>query len=119
MTINIVPATSPNSIPAVNVIMINQQKTFIDFNITPTLPGIVYYQLQLGRNMPAIDIIQHQIYLKNNQYTIESNSDFMTYMYTNDRDVRIGVSIRTASGVFTLRQSNMLPDRYYTFCVYL
>lgn len=70
VTINIVPAVSPNSIPAVNLIMINQQKTFIDFNITPTLPGIVYYQLQLGGNKPAIDIIQHQVYLKNNQYTI-------------------------------------------------
>ena len=43
----------------------------------------------------------------------------MTKMYTDDRDVRIGVSIRTASGVFTLRQANMLPERYYTFCVYL
>jgi hypothetical protein len=33
--------------------------------------------------------------------------------------MKVGVSVRSAIGVFTLRQSNLLPERYYTFCAYL
>lgn len=42
-----------------------------------------------------------------------------TAMYVKDRDLRVGAEIRSTSGVFTLRQNNMLPERYYTLCAYL
>jgi hypothetical protein len=34
--------------PSVTVTMINQQKTFIDFNLTLNVDGIVYYNLFIG-----------------------------------------------------------------------
>lgn len=45
----------------------------MDFNITPNIPGIVYYYLKIGQNQTAMDLTQLKIYLKNNQFKIESN----------------------------------------------
>ena len=97
----------------------NRQKTFLDFNIIPTVPGNLFYELRLGQNVSPMDIADLQLYLKNNQTILQSNNDFFDYLYTTDRYQRVGVSTRQASGVFTLRFNNLLPERFYTLCVYL
>jgi len=34
--------------PTVQVLMINQQKTFVDFNLTLNVDGLLYYELFIG-----------------------------------------------------------------------
>ena len=58
--------------------MINQQKTFIDFNLTLNVDGIVYYHLFIGDSSndakSAEDI---QVNLKNHQTILQSKADYM------------------------------------------
>lgn len=119
VTITIGAAIVLPASPSVSIILINRQKTFLDFNITTSVPGTVFYHLELGQNVAAMDITELQVKVKNNNTIVESMNDFLSYVYTGDRDKRVGFSVRSAAGQFTLRQSNMLPERYYTFCAYL
>ena len=73
--------------PSIIVTMINQQKTFIDFNLTLNVDGIVYYNLFIGdsaANTRSAESIQ--IYLKNQVSTVQSRADFMSTLYLSDRD---------------------------------
>jgi hypothetical protein len=57
VTFNVVnlPATPT---PTVSIIMINQQKTFVDFNITQNVDGILYYELYIGDS--SADVLSSQ-----------------------------------------------------------
>lgn len=48
VTITIGPAISLPASPSVSIVLINRQKTFLDFNITVSVPGTVFYHLELG-----------------------------------------------------------------------
>lgn len=109
VTVNIVAAITLPAPPAVSFTLINRQKTFLDFNITPTVTGIVYYHFQIGQNVSPMTITDLQVNLKNNQGTLQSMNDFMTRLYTYERDSRVGLSVRTSTAMFTLRISDLLP----------
>ena len=68
--------------PSLAIVVINRQKSFLDYNITPTVPGTVFYHFQKGANIPAMTLTDIQISLKNNIYTIESMEDFQNQLYT-------------------------------------
>lgn len=43
----------------------------------------------------------------------------MTRLYVSERDMRTGLNVRTSTAMYTLRISDLLPERYYTLCLYL
>ena len=46
--------------------MINQQKTFVDFNLTLNVDGLVYYELLIGDSTAnGLPVEKIQIYIKN------------------------------------------------------
>jgi hypothetical protein len=52
--------------PTVQVKMINQQKTFVDFNLTLNVDGLVYYELLIGDSTAnGLPVEKIQIYIKN------------------------------------------------------
>lgn len=53
--INIVTNVA-NTVPTLNLVLNNQQKTFLDVNFTNNVDGTIYYQLMLGQNMAPLDI---------------------------------------------------------------
>ncbi len=54
--------------PTITINMINQQKNFIDFNLTLNVDSILYYNLFIGdSNMLTESAENIQVYIKNNQ----------------------------------------------------
>ena len=118
VTFNLVSLVNvPN--PTVAIEMINQQKTFVDFNITVNIDGILYYHLYIGDstgNVMGSEAIQ--IAVKNQLSTLESMSDLLSTIYLEDRDQRVG-QVTYNSGKYTLRFKNMIPQTNYVFCTYM
>jgi hypothetical protein len=105
---NLVSLTNVQN-PTVGIELINQQKTFVDFNITVNVNGILYYHLYIGKsseNTMTSEAIQ--IAIKNQVSDLESMSDFLTTVYLEDRDQRVG-QVAYNAGKYTLRLKNMLP----------
>ena len=98
----------------------NRQKTFLEFNITTNVDGNIYYHYQLGRDMNPLDEVDIKVRLKNHTEVIESMDDFMSYgLYIADRDSKVGYFVESSGTTSFTRVSNLLPQRWYTFCFYL
>jgi len=100
--------TLPTS-PSLSLQLINRQKTFLDFNITPTVTGNIFYHFQIGQDVSPLSLTEIQVYLKNNQNIIQSMDDFKSRLYVNERDSRVGLIVRTSTTMFTQRISSLLP----------
>jgi hypothetical protein len=99
--------------------MINQQKTFIDFNLTLNVDGIVYYHLFIGdSSADVMGVSNIQINLKNHQAILKSKADYMNKIELTDRDERLGIYVLT-SGQHTVRFNDMIPQTGYVFCTYI
>ena len=70
VTINIISALSLPT-PSLDIEIINIQKTFLDFNLSINSPGTIFYQLQIGQDMEAMDSVDIQVHLKNHEYILE------------------------------------------------
>lgn len=69
--INIVTNVA-NTAPTLNLVLRNQQKTFLDVNFTNNVDGTIYYQLMLGQNMTPLDIQSIQVYIKANKWILST-----------------------------------------------
>lgn len=81
VTINIVAAINLLSPPSIGLACINRQKNFLDFNITPSVPGTIFYHFERGQSISVMTLTDIQVSLKNNINTIESMEDFMNRLY--------------------------------------
>jgi hypothetical protein len=59
-----------NTAPTLNLVLNNQQKTFLDVNFTNNVDGTIFYQLMLGQNMTPLDIQSIQVYIKANKWLL-------------------------------------------------
>lgn len=113
-----VVTNTPNTIPTLNMVLNNQQKTFLDVNFTNNVDGIIFYEMMMGQNMTPNSLQTLQVYVKAGTWVLSSNADFMNFIYTNDRDNRIYQFFQTAS-TSTLRIQNLIPESAYTLCAYI
>lgn len=97
-----------NTAPTLNLALSNQQKTFLDVNFTNNVDGTIFYQLMLGQNRTPLDLQSIQVYIKTNKWLLQTQSDFLTYIYANDLDNRF-VQFFQAASTATIRISNLLP----------
>lgn len=112
---------SPSStLPAPNIQLevTNQQKNFLSFNITSNTKGIMYYHFKIGTQIDVMDDEDIKILIKKNNYILESMEDYLTRIYLNDRDERIGIILKN-EGEETVTFNDLLPERLFTLCVYL
>lgn len=96
---------------------VNNLKTVAVYNFTTNTNGYIFYSLTLGSNVPPMDIINLKIQFKSMNLTIESQNDFLTHIYTKDRDYRVDM-IPVATGHNQITFSNLLPQKAYTLCAY-
>ena len=119
ITINIVPNTSVPT-PQISMVLANRQKTFLEFNITTNVDGNIYYHVQLGKDQEPLDEIDVKVKIKNHEEVIESMEDFMTErLYVDERHSFVGHMVESAGTTDKTRFSDLLPNRFYTFCFYL
>jgi hypothetical protein len=59
-----------NVTPSIGLILINQQKTFLDVNFTSNVDGTFFYQMMLGQNMTPLDAQSIQIFIKANKWVL-------------------------------------------------
>lgn len=55
--------------------------------------------------------------IKEYDLLLESQADYLTYIYQSDRYHRVGLR-NVASGANTLQFDDLLPGESYTLCVY-
>lgn len=96
----------------------NQQKNFLSFNLTTNIYSILYYHFKIGTEEKPLTSNEIKIKTKNNENVLESMPDYMDRMYTVDRDERVGIYVMEA-GEHTVTFRDLLPERYYTLCVYM
>jgi hypothetical protein len=117
ITLNVVAAAA-HPTPTLTLALNNQQKTFLDVNFTNNVKGTIFYQMSLGNN-PTQETLQNlQVYTKNGQWVLASQSDFMQRLYTVDRDNRIVQFFQSAS-TQTIRIDNLVQESPYKLCAYL
>lgn len=115
--VNIISSV-PNVAPTVALALKNQQQTFLDVNFTNNVDGIIFYQMVLGQNVAPLDLQSIQVYIKANRWVLETQSDFMSHIYTHDLDSRLGQFFQPASTA-AVRIGNLLPETFYTLCAYI
>ena len=114
---NVVNSTV-NTVPTLALALNNQQKTFLDVNFTNNVDGLIFYEMMLGQSKTPNTLQTQQVNIKSGVWTLASNSDFMTHIYTDDRDDRIYQFFQTAS-TSTVRIANLIPESPYTLCAYI
>ena len=107
-----------NTTPTLNLVLNNQQKTFLDINFTNNVDGVIFYEMMVGSSKTPNSLQNLQVYLKSNTWILASPSDFMNHIYTNYRDDRISQFFQLAS-TSTVRIKNLIPEYPYTLCDYL
>jgi len=107
----------PNIAPTMVLKLNNQQKTFLDVNFTNNVDAMIFYQMQLGQNMQPLSLQAIQLNIKTNTWVLAAETDFMNEIYTTDVDNRVGQFFQTAS-TSTIRLSGLVPEAFYTLCVY-
>ena len=107
-----------NSTPSVSLVLNNQQKTFLDINFTNNIDGIIFYDMMIGSNQSSKTLQSMQVYIKSGTWLLSSPADFMSRIYTADRDEKIQQFFQAAS-TRTIRISNLLPESPYTLCAYI
>ena len=69
--------------------------------------------------MEPLNEVDLKIRVKNHEEVIESMEEFMTTRISiNERDSRVGHIVKSA-GMDTANFTELLPERWYTFCFYL
>jgi hypothetical protein len=97
-----------NTTPTLNLVLNNQQKTFLDVNFTNNVDGVIFYEMMVGSSKTPNSLQNLQVYLKSNIWILASPSDFMNHIYTNYRDDRIYQFFQLAS-TSTVRIKNLIP----------
>ena len=72
----------------------------------------------IGQSVVPNTLQAIQVYLKSGQWLLATKSDFMTHIYTVDRDHRLQQFFQTAS-LSTVRISNLVPESQYTLCAFI
>lgn len=106
-----------NVAPTLQLVLNNQQKTFLDVNFTTNVDSMIFYQIMLGQNKTPLDLESIQVYIKSNVWVLASQSDFMTHLSTTDRDNRLNQFFQVASTA-TIRINGLVPESFYTLCGY-
>lgn len=106
-----------NIAPTIQLKLNNQQKTFLDVNFTNNVDAMIYYQLQLGQNASPLSLQAIQLNIKTNTWVLAAPTAFLSYIYTTDVYNRLGQFFQTASTT-TVRLSGLVPEAFYTLCVY-
>jgi hypothetical protein len=117
MTVNIV-TNVPNIAPTLTVNQVNILKTVAVWNFTTNTQGFVFYSLKLGSGLQPIDALTLKVQVKSLNLTLESQADFLTHIYTQDRDYRVNMIAASIAGNNQVTFSNLLPQRAYTLCAY-
>lgn len=104
--------------PTLDLILNNQQKTFLDVNFTNNVDGVIFYQMMVGSSIAPKSLQNLQVYLKSGIWNLASPSDFMNHIYTTYRDDRIYQFYQVAS-TSTIRIKNLIPEYPYTLCAYI
>ncbi len=106
-------------LPLVQLELINQQKTSVDFNITTNTDGMVYYHLYIGESPGNVMTVEEvQVHIKNQIAILQSQKDFTQLVYLQDRDQRVG-QVYYKTGRYTIRFTHMVPHMSYVFCTYV
>lgn len=105
--LNVVNAVA-NVTPTLQLVLNNQQKTFLDVNFTTNVDSMVFYQMILGQNQTPLDLQSIQVYIKSNIWVLSAQTDFMTHLSTVDKDNRLNQFFQIASTA-TIRISNLVP----------
>jgi hypothetical protein len=116
MLVNVTNAIA-NVTPTVQLLLNNQQKTFLDVNFTNNVDAMIFYHMQLGQNMSPLSLQAIQLNIKTNTWVLAAATDFMSQIYTTDVDDRVGQFFQTASTT-TVRLSALVPQAFYTLCAY-
>jgi hypothetical protein len=117
ITLNIVNNVV-NTTPTLALTMHNQQKSFLDVNFTNNVAGVIYYQIIIGQSMTPLSLQNLQVYIKSGTWVLASQNDFLSKIYTSDRDNRIQQFFQSASTT-TIRISNLIAESAYTLCAYI
>ena len=88
----------------------NVQKTYAGFETTTNLDGQIFYDLKLTPSDTTLSLTDLKAIIKEYNLTLEANADFLTHIYTSDRDHRIGIK-GLIGGVHPLEFDNLLPQR--------
>jgi hypothetical protein len=92
-------------------------KTYAGFDVTTNLNGQVYYEIKLSPLDSPLTISDLKARVKEYNWIIEAQSDFMSHIYDDDRDHRVGV-MSVVAGVHSLEFGNLIPQHEYTVCVH-
>lgn len=117
LTVNIVTNIA-NTAPTLTINQVNILKTVAVWNLTTNTNGFIFYSLQLGNQVPPLDALNLKVQVKSLNLTLQSQSDFLTYVYTQDRDYRVGMISAATAGNNPITFSNLLPQKTYTLCAY-
>ena len=117
LTVNVISNASTIALPTLSIAVVNTQKTYTKLSVTTNLPGILYYELKLAPLASPLSLLQLKYEIKQLNTTLQSQKDFLSRIYVNDRDHRINFKT-IATGVNFIEFENLLPDREYAFCAY-
>lgn len=117
VTLNVVNNVT-NTVPTLSLALNNQQKTFLDINFTNNVDGTIFYEMMIGQSVTPNSLQAIQVYLKSGTWTLATKSDFMSHIYTVDRDNRIQQFFQIAS-LTTIRINNLVPESQYTLCAFI
>jgi hypothetical protein len=82
---------APAVVPTISLALINQQRTFLDVSFTTNQKGNIFYHIIRGSNKIPLSSSDLQVKIKTNDYKIQEMTDFLTHLYLNDRDERVGL----------------------------
>jgi hypothetical protein len=74
--------------------------------------------MMIGQSMTPNTLQNIEVYLKSGSWVLASPADFMTYIYSVDRNDYLNQFFQTASTA-TVRISNLIPESPYTLCAYI
>jgi hypothetical protein len=116
LTVNIQTGVA-NTTPTLILSRINTLKTVAVYNFTTNTNGFLFYSLTLGANVQPMDALSLKVQIKSINLTLQSQSDFLTHIYTADRDYRVNM-LKAVTGNTQITFSNLLPQKSYTLCAY-
>jgi hypothetical protein len=97
-----------NKTPTLSINTVNILKTVGVFNFTVNTNGIVFYSLALGNNSTPLDVLSLKVDIKSMGLIVQSQQDFLTYIYMSDRDYRLNM-MTVATGQNSITFYNLLP----------
>lgn len=89
LTVIVVSNTSTIASPTFSIAVVNTQKTYTKLSVTTNLPGILYYELKLAPLQSPLTLLLLKYEIKQLNMTLQTQKDFLSKVYVNDRDHRI------------------------------